>query len=222
MSNPIFPLYDTEIFTNIYNDVNTFITDYTTCGIPTTISQTNATTLFYLLYGKFGNSPIANLDVTQFKYKLFSIIWQYGPTWEKRLKIQEDLRNDAINWSEGESTSSSTSASGSNSNTVTYGKKNITNHAYNPETAPGTGTNTELAYINEQQVSTDSGQDSNSGSNSQTIGTTTGKTLGLLDKYQWVWDLLANDVTAEFLSRFNICFKQFVRPAKPLLYESEE
>ena len=48
--------------------------------------------MYYLLYARYGNTPIANYDQTQWKYKMFSIIFQYGPTWEKRLGIQTTLR----------------------------------------------------------------------------------------------------------------------------------
>lgn len=84
--------YSTILMTDIWESAQEFIQDYTHVGIPTTISVANATTLFYLLYAKYGNNPIANYDITQFKYKMFSVIWQYGPTWEKRLSVQETLR----------------------------------------------------------------------------------------------------------------------------------
>lgn len=99
--NKKFPQYDTILMINIWKDVSQFIFDYKHVGIPTTISDTNATTLYYLLYAKYGNNPIANQDITQFKYKIFSIIFEYGPTWEKKLSIQDTLRgldlNDLIN-----------------------------------------------------------------------------------------------------------------------------
>lgn len=78
MSN--YPRFDTKLFTEIYQDATSFLSDYQTLGIPTTISTTNATTLYYLLYARYGNNPIANFDQEQWKYKIFSIIFQYGPT----------------------------------------------------------------------------------------------------------------------------------------------
>lgn len=91
MSN--FPHYQTILFTDVYGEVNDFIYDYNNVGIPKTISVENCMTLYYLLYARYGNSPIANWDVTQFKYKVFSTIFQYGPVWEKKLSVQEALRN---------------------------------------------------------------------------------------------------------------------------------
>ena len=65
-------MYNTKKFTDIYETLNDFIYDYNNIGIPKIISVESASTLYYLLYGKFGNSPIANFDENQFKYKLFS------------------------------------------------------------------------------------------------------------------------------------------------------
>ena len=88
----MFPQYDTKLMTDVWSKASDFLTDYQNAGIPTSISTANATTLYYLLYAKYGNTPIANYDENQWKYKMFSIIFQYGPTWEKRLDIQTTLR----------------------------------------------------------------------------------------------------------------------------------
>ena len=47
-------------FREVYNSADSFYTDYTSYGIPTTISETNCKTLFYLLYAKYGNSHFAS------------------------------------------------------------------------------------------------------------------------------------------------------------------
>ena len=132
MSNFI-PGYSTQTFTNIYDSVDKFMYDYENLALPQTITNENATTLYYLLYAKFGNTPIANYDVNQFKYKLFSVIWQYGPTWEKRLEIQANLR--ALSEDD-----------------LLKGSKAIYNHAFNPETEPKTGDLDEINYINDQNT----------------------------------------------------------------------
>lgn len=67
-------IYSTNTFSEIYSSVDTFISDYGTLGLPTTITEDNAKILYYLLFAKYGNTPIANSDVTQFKIKLQSII----------------------------------------------------------------------------------------------------------------------------------------------------
>ena len=89
---PYFSDYSTILMTDVWESAPEFLYDYKHVGIPTTISDANATTLFYLLYARYGNSALANYDITQFKYKMFSIVFQYGPTWEKKLEVQATLR----------------------------------------------------------------------------------------------------------------------------------
>ena len=88
MPNEMLPQYGTLTFTQVWDDKDKFLEDYSASGIPALITTNNATTLYYLLYAKHGNDPIANLDINQFKAKVFSTIFQYGPTWEKKLDIQ--------------------------------------------------------------------------------------------------------------------------------------
>lgn len=70
------PQYSTKLFTDVWNEVDAFISDYHKYGegIPNKISDDNAKLLFYLLYSRYGNNPIANYDLNQFKMKIFSII----------------------------------------------------------------------------------------------------------------------------------------------------
>ena len=42
-----------------------------------------------------------------------------------------------------------------------------------------------------------------------------------MDAYAQLWELLSTDVTAEFLSKFQKCFKQFVRPEKTWIYVTD-
>lgn len=134
MSNvEMIPQYDTKLFNEIWESVNDFCYDYQHVGIPTTISVQSAMTLYYLLYAKYANNPLANYDENQFKYKVFSIIYSYGPTWEKKLSIQTRLRS----LSEDD---------------LLKGSKAIYNTALNPSDAPGTGTLEELDYINSQNT----------------------------------------------------------------------
>lgn len=132
MSNML-PVYNTKLFTDIWEDAADFLADYASVGIPTTISTQSATTLYYLLYARYGNNPIANWDEEQFKYKIFGIVFQYGPTWEKRLDIQSKLRT----LSEDD---------------IMKGSKAIYNTALNPSIAPSTATLEELDYINQQNT----------------------------------------------------------------------
>lgn len=85
--------FRTRTFSEIYGDSTVFKNSFKNSGIPLEITDTSLTTLYYLLYAKYGNSHIASFDENQFKYKLQSIVFMYGPTWEKRLEIQKKLRN---------------------------------------------------------------------------------------------------------------------------------
>lgn len=179
----LLPQYDTKLFTDIYEKVDDFVADYNEINLGGLNDSALVTKLYYLLYGKFGNSPIANLDENQFKYKLFSVVFMYGPAWEKRLDIQDKVRQLSAD-------------------DLLQGSKAIHNHALNPETDPSTATLTEIPYINEQN--------------------TTQYKKSKMDAYGQLWNLVATDVTAEFLAKFNDCFKKFVKPANPLIYVTDE
>ena len=121
-------------FTNVYGDEQTFLQDYNNIGIPPTLkSEESVKTLFYLLYARYGNDRIASDDMTRFKYQLFSLIFQFGPTWEKRLSIQDELRSLTPEQ-------------------LVEGSRQMYNSAVNPSTEPGTNTTDELTYISGQNV----------------------------------------------------------------------
>lgn len=139
-------MYNTKIFTEVWDEADDFKTEYKASGLydaefdPIThgvsnlhnsLTDANITLLYYMLYSRYGNSPIANMDENQFKYKVFSIIFQYGPTWQKELELQDTLRN-------------LTEAQ------LLLGAKTIYNKAYNDATAPSTSSLEETPYINEQ------------------------------------------------------------------------
>ena len=146
--NKMIPQYDTKLMTEVWSDASGFLTDYQNVGIPTTISNQNATTLYYLLYARYGNTPIANYDENQWKYKMFSIIFQYGPTWEKRLDIQTTLRglqiadlidNGSYRALSSQSGTETSSKTGSDNNTRTL---NTTEKNTGTSSLANTGTDT--------------------------------------------------------------------------------
>lgn len=132
------PQYSTKTFSQIWKSVEDFMADYNNNGLINAqnppIKLASATQLFYLLFARFGNNPIANRDITQWKYKMFSVIVQYGPTWEKKLEVQSKLR-------------------GLTDDELRLGSKVVYNTALNPSTAPSTASLEELSYINSQNVS---------------------------------------------------------------------
>ena len=121
-------------FTDVWQSAESFVSDYKNNGIRTTISDNTANTLYYLLYSRYGNNVLASSDTNRFKYDVWATIFSYGPTWEKRLEIQDKLRNLT-------------------DDELFTGATQIHNHAYNPGTAPSTNTLDELAAINEQNTS---------------------------------------------------------------------
>lgn len=128
--------YNTPLFTDIWNSADDFKTDLQASPFANSISATNpdnVSLLYYLLYARYGNNPIANTDINQFKYKMYSVIFQYGPTWQKRLDIQNKVR--ALTEDE-----------------LMAGGKAIYNSAYNPSQAPSTASLEELDYINAQNT----------------------------------------------------------------------
>ena len=130
------PKYSTVLFTDIWDDVDEFKADLAASPFAGCISATNpdnVSLVFYLLYSRYGNNPIANLDEEQFKIKIFATMFQYGPSWEKRLDIQAKLR--ALSEDD-----------------ILKGSKAIYNTALNPSTAPSTATLEELEYINSQNT----------------------------------------------------------------------
>lgn len=133
--------YRNRKFTDIWGTVDEFMWDYTAPdadvesvnGIIPTITGGNAELLYYLLLARYANSTIASSDENQFKLKVFSIIFMYGPTWEKRLQLQREIRD--LNIEE-----------------VLDGGKAIYNSAFNPSQAPSTDTLEELPFINQQNT----------------------------------------------------------------------
>ena len=226
MSNTFMkPMYDTSLFCEIWDSSESFLADYNNTGteftnqVPATISQENALMTYLLLFSRYGNNPIANYDVTQFKNKIFTTIWQYGPAWEKRLKMQEDIRGLTL---EEITTGTKTgwTSDGSQSQTNTGSDTTINNHAYNPSTAPSTQSTNELDYIDQQQVAKGSNTSTISGSDNKNTEQTVTKSK--MDAYAQLWDLVATDVTNAYISKFKNCFKQFISPERNMVYVTEE
>ena len=136
MSSYMLPQYSTVLFRDVWGSVNDFLTDYEeealylACGLTTA----QLSTIAVLLATQYGNSPIANRDVNQFKFQIYSTIYQYAPNWVKRMEVQSKLREltDAQ---------------------LREGAEAIYNHAYNPEAEPSSQAYDALNYINEQNAS---------------------------------------------------------------------
>lgn len=137
--DPMRPEYITKSFTDIYPSYEDFKADYDdlielVSGGVSPLTSDNAQATYYLLYARYGNTPIVNYDETQWKMKIMTIIATYGPVWQRKKAIQVSLRE----LTETE---------------LLQGAKQIYNHAYNPSTEPSTTELEELTHINEQNVS---------------------------------------------------------------------
>ena len=139
MCNSYYGSYRTRTFADIFPDVDTFTEGFSESAFNIADSNylegmTNLLPqIYYMLYAHYGNSHIAYSDENQFKYYLWTLLYQYGPTVAKEREIQEKL----IMLNEDE---------------LVLGGKAVYNHSYNPNTAPSTNTMEELLTINDQNT----------------------------------------------------------------------
>lgn len=125
----------TRTFAEIYPTVDDFKAAYDSnpFATATNISADDITKIYYLLFANYGNSSICSSDEYRFEIKLFSILYQYGPTYIQKTLIQKAIREKALD-------------------DFKTGGKVIYNSALNPNVAPTTDTLTELPYINNQNT----------------------------------------------------------------------
>jgi hypothetical protein len=127
--------FDGQRFIEVFPDIDTFTTSINGAGIPLSFQENNTlSTIYYLLLGRYANDIIASSDTGRFVTECASLIFQYGPTWERNMKVQEELRALDIEQ-------------------LKVGAIDIHNHSYNPGSAPSTQTMEELPTINDQNVS---------------------------------------------------------------------
>lgn len=127
--------YNTKLFSQEWSNEEDFLTDWKASGLYQNglVKDVSIKTLFWLLYQRYGNSPIANMDENQWKLRIHAIIFQYAPTWEKKLDIQATLR--ALEEAD-----------------LIAGNKTVHNRADNPSGSPSDGELDELEYISEQST----------------------------------------------------------------------
>ena len=179
------PMYDTKTFSQILPDVATFKKlfdeDFDQYA-KDCITSTSLTKLYWLLYARYADSPIVNRSESRFKAELVAITFQKGPTWERKLGAQASLR-------------------GLTESELQTGARTIFNRAQHPEQEPGTDTDTELTYINAQDVSK--------------------QKRSKLDAYSYLMDVLRTDVTEEFIKSYAKLFTKFVSPNITRIYEND-
>lgn len=172
-----------NFYTKSFDDIFPTLEDFKTSfnGTPFTGAVTDAslTLLYAMLFGRYGSSNISYTSVDQFRYALASIIFQYGPAWEKKLEIQKKLRDLT-------------------EDDLIRGNIVVNNHAHNPGQQPDTQSLEKLAYIDEQS--------------------TANNERGKLEAYAGLTALLEDDVSEEFLRRFQKLFVKIAYPRTNLWY----
>lgn len=129
-------LYNNVYFNEVFDNLEDFITQYKATDLydsENCLSDQYCKLLYSLLMARYGNDVIAPNSIDRFKLQLFALIFQHGPTWEKRVKMQNTLRS----LSEEE---------------LMRGTKQIYNQAQNPSVEPGTFSDEELTFINAQNT----------------------------------------------------------------------
>ena len=133
--------------------------------------------------------------------------------------MQEDIRGLTLqDITTGTKTDWTSDASQSQTNSGS--DTTINNHAYNPSTAPSTQSTNELDYIDQQNVAKGSDTRTISGTDSKTTGQVV--TRSKMDAYAQLWELVATDVTNDYIAKFKKCFKQFIAPERNMIYVTEE
>ena len=131
---PYYGNWRNRTFADIFSSFEVFSEEWKQTVFASVINDNDLEILYYLLYSRYGNSVVAASDENRFKYQLFSITFQYGPTWAKELELQKEIRE----LSEDE---------------LREGTRNTVNNAENPSSAPSTVDTEELPYVNNQNVS---------------------------------------------------------------------
>lgn len=145
----------------------------------------------------------------------------------------EDIKNHALNPGTTPATNAYTALNYINdqvanknvaSGTTTYNNTDTTtNNLQNQTTHNTTDTTTNNLADAKSGTITDSRQisDSITGQEASNNETTTTMTAGKLKAYEKLLELLDSDVTGDFISKFKICFKQFVMPERTWIYVTE-
>lgn len=100
-----------------------------------TSAATNLTLIYQLLLSRYSNSTISSSDETRFTLQCMATIFQYAPTWLKRLEIQQNLQGLDLS-----------------SDDILKGSSRILNVSLNPSEDPATDIMDPLSTVNQQNV----------------------------------------------------------------------
>lgn len=121
----------TRKFREIFKDAGEFFTEYTNYGLGGFLNDETVTTLYKLLWARRANDAIWSTDEDQFKAKLFSIIFEFGGVFEKKLEIVNRIQRMT-------------------DEELERGTVQVFNNAQNPSTTPLTQEFEQLKKINAQ------------------------------------------------------------------------
>lgn len=185
--------FDNVTFSDLWSTKEEFINSYKEVGFPQTydggtyVTDDDLKLIWLLLIGRFADSTIKPFNTYgAFKVRFMSRVWQHAPAWKKNLDIQNKLRSLSLD----------------DGSDIYKGSSAIYNSAMNPNTTPGTGTDQELNFINNQNV--------------------TKHKKSKLEGLALLSDLLKNDVTEQFLRRFDDFFKTIIYTGKEYTYVTEK
>ena len=122
----------TKSFSDYFPDVETFLNKFHESPFNGCIKDESATILYYMLLGRYGESSYKSFNDYNNMLKTFTIIYQYGPTWEKRVELQKIFREMTLD-------------------KLKTGTLMIFNHAFNP-TVPLAENEKIIKGINEQNT----------------------------------------------------------------------
>jgi len=84
--------YRQKSFSDVFETAEEFKTAYDETLLPSVIETADFTTIWTLLYAKYGNEIIATSDINRFKTQCMSLVYQHAPTWKSKSSLQSYLR----------------------------------------------------------------------------------------------------------------------------------
>lgn len=191
MDNSLFQSFDNITFSQLYPTQEEFVNQYKVVGFPQEYT---------------GGTYVSDDDLRLIWLLLIgrfadSVIKPYNTYGAFQVRFMSRVWQHAPAWKKNLDIQNKLRSMSLNDDSPIYeGSKAIYNSAINPGTIPGTGTSEELNFINGQNV--------------------TKHKRSKLEGLALLTDLLKNDVTEQFLSRFDDFFKTIIYSGRELLYET--
>lgn len=192
MNNSHFQSFDNVTFSDLWPTQEDFVTTYNTVGFPKEFE---------------GGSYVTDDDLKLIWLLLIgrfadSVIKPYNTYGAFQVRFMSKVWQHAPAWKKNlDIQNKLRSLSLEDGSELYKGSSAIYNSALNPATQPGTDTDNELSFINSQNV--------------------TKHKKSKLEGLAFLSDLLKNDVTEQFLRRFDEFFKSILYSGRTLLYETE-